>query len=367
MNDNNPNIKSILQQNNDTNKGINRDDIYDKNNTYDMSINNTIIQTTTRNKKQKQYIMPTSFNYNILKTEKYRIVELKNIAKKYKLKVSGKKSELINRIYDFLSTYKSAQVIQSAFKGYLVRKFMELHGPCITLKMRSKCVNDTDFMTLDSIEELKYNQIFTYKDQKGFYYAFDICSIYNLFKIQNNPFNPYTRDKLNSDILDDIKTLVRYSRILKIPINLDLEDSTKDITNPDDLMKIKIEKIFQKMDELGNYTNSDWFSMLNRDQLIRYFRELYDIWVYRAQLNIETKREICPPYGNPFSGINIQTLHLKNDAIIKQSIIDIMEVMVFSGINDSAKSLGVYYVLASLTLVNQQAAQALPWLYESVV
>ena len=44
-----------------------------------------------------------------------------------------------------------------------------------------------------------------------------------------------------------------------------------------------------------------------------------------------------------------------------------MENMIFNGINESAKSLGCFYVLASLTLVNHQAAQAMPWLYESVV
>ena len=32
-----------------------------------------------------------------------------------------------------------------------------------------------------------------------------------------------------------------------------------------------------------------------------------------------------------------------------------------------ARSLGTYYVLGTLTIVNQQAANALPWLYESFI
>ena len=36
-------------------------------------------------------------------------------------------------------------------------------------------------------------------------------------------------------------------------------------------------------------------------------RELADLWHYRANLSQEVKREICPPHGNPFTGININS------------------------------------------------------------
>ena len=34
---------------------------------------------------------------------------------------------------------------------------------------------------------------------------------------------------------------------------------------------------------------------------------------------------------------------------------------------NGSRSLGAYYVLAGLTLVNNEAAEAMPWLYHSVV
>ena len=43
-----------------------------------------------------------------------------------------------------------------------------------------------------------------------------------------------------------------------------------------------------------------------------------------------------------------------------------MELMVNSGINNDCKLLGCYYILCALTLVNSEAAEAMPWLYESV-
>jgi hypothetical protein len=46
--------------------------------------------------------------------------------------------------------------------------------------------------------------------------------------------------------------------------------------------------------------------------------------------------------------------------------LNVLENLVNTGINVDSKSLGAYYVLSALTLVNETAAEALPWLYQSV-
>ena len=51
---------------------------------------------------------------------------------------------------------------------------------------------------------------------------------------------------------------------------------------------------------------------------------------------------------------------------MKLQIMNCMERMVYNGINNSSKNLGALYILSALTLVNQEAALSLPWLYESV-
>ena len=64
--------------------------------------------------------------------------------------------------------------------------------------------------------------------------------------------------------------------------------------------------IFQKIDEFGHITNVNWFLDLDRPRLIKLLREFIDIWDYRASLTLHTKRDICPPNGNPFIGINLK-------------------------------------------------------------
>jgi len=51
---------------------------------------------------------------------------------------------------------------------------------------------------------------------------------------------------------------------------------------------------------------------------------------------------------------------------IKLFVLDLIEPFVRNGINRDSKYLGSNYVLCALTLVSPAAAEALPWLYQSV-
>ena len=50
---------------------------------------------------------------------------------------------------------------------------------------------------------------------------------------------------------------------------------------------------------------------------------------------------------------------------VKKKVLNVMEVLIKKGIDQHSRSLGVFYVLGGLTTVSQDAANALPWLYES--
>jgi hypothetical protein len=144
--------------------------------------------------------------------------------------------------------------------------------------------------------------------------------------------------------------------------------------DPAKRLELKILDLFQTMNSYGNYANSEWFSDLSRNSHIRFARELVDIWNYRALLTMAKKQEICPPHGTPFLGTpyftnvaNNATLNnLSTETVVKFNI-QIIENLVKSAIDIDNKMLGTFYVLSSLTLVSQQARDAMPWLYESVV
>ena len=103
------------------------------------------------------------------------------------------------------------------------------------------------------------------------------------------------------------------------------------------------------------------------DKLIRFIRELIYFWNDRLQLSNETKRNISPPYGNPFRNLNFNYIILEENLWnVKKVIIEVLEKLVNIGTDKDSKALGAYYVLGALTLVNSDAAISLPWLFQSV-
>jgi hypothetical protein len=53
--------------------------------------------------------------------------------------------------------------------------------------------------------------------------------------------------------------------------------------------------------------------------------------------------------------------------IVQDIALVIIERLVRSGINRDSRALGANFVLTALTLVNAEAAIALPWLFQSVL
>jgi hypothetical protein len=310
--------------------------------------------------------IPKFSESNYLLRYNYNVQQLKLIAKTYKLKISGNKTQLISRIYSFLFLSFSILKIQKVIRGFLKRKYIRFHGPA--LKNRSLCSNNFDFLSMEDLTTIPIEQFFSYKDEDGFIYGFDLISLYNLiYKCNGAIKNPFNTKVISSNVIEDFRTLLRLSRLFKINIYTEISDISKDVSDKKSV-ELRALTLFQNIDSLGNYSNPQWFLVLNRNQLIKFMRELVDIWSYRAPLTIETKRAICPPVGNPFSKLpNYNILQtLENLDEVRKIILEILEKFVNTGIDKDSKYLGASYVLSALTLVNNDAATSLPWLYQAV-
>ena len=324
-------------------------------------------QSTKIKPASKDAKVPTILNYADLMKYNYSLLQLKNFSKHYNLKVGGTKDQLLARVYTFLHLSLATITIQRLFRKSLERKLFNLRGPKLSL-----CTNGKDFITLDDLKDLSLQQFFSFQDEDGFNYGFDLSSIYNLVLKQekegkiNKIANPYNRNKIPDAVISNLKKTVTLSKVLKKQINIDLEDEQINMTE-EKILELRTLAIFQQIDSLGNYTHYSWFLSLNKIKLIKFVRELSDIFNYRSQLTNEIKRNICPPLGDPFRNLSISYLMTTDNLIsIKKVVLEVLERLINSGINTDSRSLGAYYVLGALTLVSEEAATSLPWLYQSV-
>jgi hypothetical protein len=343
----------------------------------------------------KEYIKKT------ISLESYKIPQLKSIAKQHNLLVGGTKPILIERIGTYFD--KTAKVIrvQAFFRGWVVRLSIKLRG--LALKNRKLCVNDTDFVSMEPLNEISTEYFYSYKDSKEFVYGFNIASLIQLMKQTSKVTNPYNREKIANKTIDDIKKLYRLTFIVYPEFKKENELPQKQVnqqnnpvrrthiqqphinsitvySNPEQQNRIermhrnrsntisqRINDLFSEIDQLGNYTQVSWFMSLTINSYIRLFRSLYDIWYYRSQLSRETRLRICPlaaPFDTTIERSGARPLTVED---IQKMCVEIFENLVFMGVDNDSRQLGAFHSLTALTIVSMDARTAMPWLYESII
>lgn len=315
-----------------------------------------------------------------IELKKFKIPELKQISKNNNLHVSGTKTVLIDRIKQHFKHNYYASIIQKYIRRYIVLLTFKLRGPAV--KNKSICVNNSDFYTLEPLDEINIKNFYSFIDE-GFIYGFHIESLIKLFKKTGTTINPYNRKKIDYNNVKKIYQLYKLSNILfknetkkieNVNQNNRFENSENNNTLMDSVFEKlqelalksdeqRIQEIFIEIDLLGNYTNSNWFSYLSNNSVSNFTTCLYEIWNYRSEMTFITRSQICP-YYNPFLH---RLSRINRNENIKKYCITVLENIVFSGGDIEYRKLGVMHILTALTIISEPARNALPWLYESII
>jgi hypothetical protein len=270
---------------------------------------------------------------------------------------------------------------------------------------------------MEPIDEIPQENFFSYTDAKSFTYGFNISSLIQSIKPKGTGYtlvNPYNREKIEDKLILQIIALYKIcflifpafktenepcerftltntnhytnrhiTRHQSATLFTDVYNPTLNqlyLQNPDNRLRYqrlrdirskptaqRINDLFMEIDQLGNYTQSTWFTGLERMDYVRLYRILYDIWYYRGQLSTHVRNNICP-FHEPFSAMFTRPMyhtHISMDTI-RTACLMVIETMVYSGIDDDHRKLGAFHALSAMTLVSPAARAALPWLYESI-
>lgn len=314
------------------------------------------------------------FNENV-DLKKFKMDRLKEIARNYKLKVSGTKPVIIERINQFFTQEKFATKIQSVLRMYIIKLIVKLKGPA--LKDRKLCVNETDFYTLEPLENIGFYDFFSYKDDENFIYGFDLNSIATLLNKPGWGKNPYNRFKFPFLVTKNVCVLKKLRKFYKknnkaIITKTPREECLLRMKSiREDNLDSRVQNLFYEIDNLGNYSSTLWLNNLSKHDLYRLIKYMWEVWTYRANIPNEIKRKICPYFNPFFDGIDANILNTNSNVEpsfrdVKATCVTIMENIIYTGISDEYKHIGSMHVLTAFTIISQDARDNMPWLYESI-
>ena len=335
------------------------------------------------------------------KLSKLKCKDLREIARNNRLKISGREAEVIQRIANHFISCKKCEIIQTIFRGYIVRTFKHLSGPA--LYNRKMCINNTDFVTMECITDIDWYDFFSYKDADNTIYGFSLQSFVKYISNNNrNVCNPYNRNAIKYNIIKDAIDLFRINKAIvgiktyncpginacypnpyvnyhisylyyhpHLYYNIRVTPRVRNLYNKmieyrHLTIDQRIQNIFIEFDRLGNYTQSLWFTSLTSHGYPKFLRILKNIWGFRADLTQEMKYNICSIY-DPFQAILTSNVSLFSLAVsqIKLLCVTSMETLIYTGIDEEHCKLGSLYCLMALTQVSHSSRIALPWLYDA--
>jgi hypothetical protein len=297
---------------------------------------------------------------------KSKLPELKQFARDLNIRVSGNKVELKERIEHQVKKVLSAITIQKTFRRRLVSKWFKLKGT------RENCVNDTDFYTLEPMNEIPYLYFIKYVDTThNVNYGFNIKSLCTLASKNSKFENPYNRENMKTPFGTNMVRVVKLTNILfpqndllTESITLPSEQTREQVFNAyyEGLNQMPLEQritdLFIHIDSLGNYTNREWLTQLNQDRLYYLVLKINQLW---HRIPNSSRMRICP-YISPFSPDIFEPLPIQ---ITIDMVVRMATILTHSGIDNDNKQLGAMYFLSGLTLVSPNARNQMPWLYEN--
>jgi hypothetical protein len=126
---------------------------------------------------------------------------------------------------------------------------------------------------------------------------------------------------------------------------------------------MKIKDLFYRINMLDNYTDPLWFKHLSFTQLLTLYIKAEDIWNYRSNMNIESKKKIVN------NGIAFNIPHhllktIKNYMKLQNIILDEFMRLITEGVDRDERKLGAILLLTALVEVSGDAANALPHLVQ---
>lgn len=238
-------------------------------------------------------------------------------------------------------------------------------GPAI----HDKCLahNETEVYSMDSVKDIPSLYFFSFADANKHIWAFDIRSLSHLMASGRPLNNPYTRDPIDENTTQKIRDRITWLRIRKYPLLYVQGDGL----TPEQHWNQKVLDLFMKMESLGYLSASSWFEQLSLRDNKFFYKALFELWTYRLGLTAQEKEGIVPRHSKSDSKLFKQTpemLFTRNHDLQwwKKTNLNTMNTLLTRSQDKTKQALGALYILMALVQVSDEAAEAYPWILETL-
>jgi hypothetical protein len=317
--------------------------------------------------------------------DKMKLHELKPILKGLGLKISGNKSKLVERLQTYKIQATRVIDIQRAFRGYMARLWIRLKKG-----NQKPCVNEADFYTMEPIDEIPFYYYIHYTEDKSqTNYTFNIMSLCTMISKSGKFENPYTRENMKPTCGSKLAKIIRLTMILfpdneiiselkevyvgdkiqvqsgrqSVRVTNETRQNVRPIQEPISIDR-RITELFIAIDTLGHYTQKEWFLQLSNTQVCTLVMRINALW---ATTTSDVRRDISPNVS-PFSVQNTGVTRMSLDRTLDENrliAVKVGESLIYNGINNEYKIMGVMFFLTGLTTVSYAARLQMPWLYDN--
>ncbi len=221
--------------------------------------------------------------------------------------------------------------------------------------------------SLDTLDSIPKSFFFSFADEHKNIWAFDIRSLSHLVTEGNEIVNPYTRVPIDSSTIQKIHQRIVWLRKRKFPILY----ATGENMTPDQIWNQKVLDVFFKMEALGYRASCRWFDDMTQAEHMTFYRRIHRLWFFQLGLTAFEKEAIVPGYNAGMSKLFRQTPdRLESQAHDlrwwRRSNLNLILEFLTRSPQKSQQGLGALYVIMALVQVVPEAAEAYPWVRETL-
>jgi hypothetical protein len=221
--------------------------------------------------------------------------------------------------------------------------------------------NDTEVYSMEPLDKIPKLFFFSYADTKKCIWSFDIRSLSHMLAEGKALENPYTREPLISKAIQKVRERITYLRKRKYPV-LYLQG---DNLSQEQEWNQRVLDVFMKLEALGYLAACSWFHALTVKDHVKFYTIMFELWNWRVGLTAAEKELIVPGNLKLFRWMP-EALSQHNLRWWQKHNLWLIHTLITKSTDKSKNSLGAVYSMMGLVHVSEDAAEAYPWIEETL-